>query len=288
MKKAIIIGSNKGYGTAISKALHNNGFYTIGLSRKNTERITNETLPITDVSNNALFSSEFKTVLEKNNDIDTVVFVAGDVVLKQVDDYTKRDFKYTLDVNLGYVVEAIKKIIEKSDVKNIVTFGSQWSYKENGEILASYSVAKHLLKRFTQLLNERGINAFHFCIPTSKTEKALSIGDYLSGTKQKLPLEESKWAEPDEVAQIIVEELSNPNSENHLYKFENKEGSAWSMSALEVEMDDIDKKMQRLTLDDFFENEKLYEIAKDLYVDLVKKELLENKEESLEFKPKIV
>ena len=101
-------------------------------------------------------------------------------------------------------------------------------------------------------------------------------------------LEESKWAEPDEVAQIIVEELSNPNSENHLYKFENKEGSAWSMSALEVEMDDIDKKMQRLTLDDFFENEKLYEIAKDLYVDLVKKELLENKEESLEFKPKIV
>ena len=34
MKKAIIIGSNKGYGTAISKALHNNGFYTIGLSRK--------------------------------------------------------------------------------------------------------------------------------------------------------------------------------------------------------------------------------------------------------------
>lgn len=194
----------------------------------------------------------------------------------------------TLDVNLGYVVEAMKKVLEKGNVRKVVTFGSQWSYKENDKVLASYSIAKHLLKRFTQLLNEKGINAFHFCVPTSKTEKALSISNYLGGVKQNLPLEETKWAEPDEITEIIVKELLNPSSENHLYRFESEDNTAWSMLTTDIEMDSLDEKIEQLTLEDFFENDKLYEIANELYVNLVKKELLEDKEITLEIKSKIV
>ena len=287
MKKAIIVGSNKGYGASISKVLHNNGFYTIGLSRKeNVKGTIDEASTITDVSDIALFSEEFKVVLDKNIDINTAVFVTGDVVLKPQAAHTNNDFQYTLDVNLRYVVEAVKQLKEKSEVKNIITFGSQWSYIENEKILASYSIAKHLLKRFTRLLNEQGINAFHFCVPTSKTEKALAIGSYLRESAQTLPLEESQWAEPDEISQIIVDELLKSNPTNGLYRFDRDRNTHWSLVKIDSGTDIIDQKIAELQIEDFFDGQVLYKLAKEIYMDLVKKELIEDQEFTLEFKPK--
>ncbi|MES3006079.1 MAG: SDR family oxidoreductase [Patescibacteria group bacterium] len=279
MKKALIVGSNKGYGASISETMKEGGFHIIGLSRGPNNTSVDQHFPITDVSDIPAFTKEFSEVLKKHQDSDTVVFVPGDVVLNKDEELSEEDFAYTLNANLVYVVEAVKQLREEGFVKNIITFGSQWSYLENNQALASYCIAKHLLKHFTELLNQDGINAFHFCVPTSKTDKALSIGTFLKDAHQDLPLEQSEWADPSEITPLIVEKFLS-QSKSHLYRFEKTSG-VWATKALELVTSELDEKIKKLKLEQFFNNEVLLGLGKKLYKELTHSELAENKKTAI-------
>jgi len=286
MKKALIVGSSRGYGVSISEAMRENGFYVIGLSRGVDTPTVDEHFPITDVSDIPAFTEEFSDALKEHQDSDTAVFIPGDVVLKKDEKLSEEDFTYTLNANLVYVIEAVKQLREQGSVKNMITLGSQWSYLENYQTLALYCLAKHLLKHFTELLNKDGMNAFHFCVPTSKTDKALSIGAFLKDTHQDLPLEQADWAEPSEISRLIVEKfLSHP--ESHLYKFEKTYG-IWVPEALNLVTGDMDEKIKHLKLEQFFNNEVLLDLGRELYKELTHSELTENRGQQFEHKPKIV
>ena len=286
MRKALIVGSNRGYGASMSETMKASGFHIAGLSRGPNNASVDEHFPITDVSDISAFTEEFSEVLKNYQDSDTAVFVPGDVVLNKDEKLSEEDFAYTLNANLVYVIEAVKQLKEEGSVKNIITFGSQWSYLENNQTLASYCLAKHLLKHFTELLNQDGMNAFHFCVPTSKTDKALSIGAFLKDARQDLPLEQADWADPSEISRLIVEKfLSQP--ESHLYRFERTSG-IWTPKTLELVTGELDEKIKHLKLEQFFNNEVLLETGRELYKDLTHSELAENKEPQFEHKPKIV
>ena len=74
MRKAIVVGSNSGYGVSMSKALHDKDFYVVGLSRKEDTGVpVDVSLPITDVSDVTSFSNELESAIELHPDCDTAV-----------------------------------------------------------------------------------------------------------------------------------------------------------------------------------------------------------------------
>jgi short-subunit dehydrogenase len=278
MNKVMVIGTNKGYGSSISQALKDKGVYVVGLSRGNGENeLVDKHFPISDVSNLGLFEKEFANALKNNKDCDGVIFVPGDVLLKKVEKFTKEDIEYTINANLGYVVRAVKILKEVPGTKKILTFGSQFSYTKDIKSLAPYSIAKHLLKHFCKLLNEEGISAYHYCVPTSKTPKAEKIWRYLNQAGEDTLIEQDKWAEPDQVAPALVDSFMDNSNSKHLCKLEfSPPDKKWLVKELEFDSTEIDKKISGLTLDHFMDKEKLLDTTSRIYSELTGRKLAEN------------
>lgn len=278
MNKVIVIGTNKGYGRSISQALKDKDVYVIGLSRGNGDNEpVDEHFPISDVSNLDLFEKEFTNALKNNKDCESVIFVPGDVLLKKVEEFTREDIEYTINVNLGYVVQAVKILKKVSGAKKILTIGSQFSYKEDAQLLAPYSIAKHLLKHFCKLLNDEGISAYHYCVPTSKTPKAEKIWRYLNQIGEYTLIEHDKWAEPDQVAPALVESFMDSSNSKHLCKLEfSPVEMKWFAKELKSDSTKIDEKISSLTFEQFMDKERLLDMACRIYSELTGRKLIED------------
>ena len=179
----MIVGCTSGYGSALASVCKRDGWTIVGISRSKPESSLLDThYVVSDFRNLDDYKKDIETVLREQIDVDLVVFVAGSVVLKSKNEYAQNDIQEVYANNFGYVYETIRKCDELGLSPDIITFGSQWSYREGEDLLYWYSIMKHALKNLILSYNSKKPEQTlqHFCVPTTKTDTAIKILEFAS------------------------------------------------------------------------------------------------------------
>lgn len=272
MKKVLIVGATSGYGHAIADALQEDAI-VVGMSRSpNKDTISDRRYPLTDVTEIGLFTQELRNALEAESNIDAVAFIPGDVLLKEPSEFTVHDLRYMMDANVGYVARGFAILRNYPQVKTVLTVGSQWSYREQYDKLAAYSIAKHALKHLTARFAEDGRRALHICVPTTKTEKLEKIAPFLSGQSPSLSTTMPNWEDPRLLAPAISNALLDSSITSGTYALTRDFQRAWSLESLSTGTDSLDRAFHNLSLEQFLEPRSINELYLRLFENVTKHE----------------
>lgn len=160
-KIAIITGATGCLGSSVALKLVNEGYYVIGVGKKEDSRVTNLINKIGknncefhffDVASKSDVASFFrKKVLGKGN-LKLVVLCAGILKMSAVDRVTFLDWKRTIDTNISgifYFLQESIKIMKKEREGLIILIGSRWGIS-GAKMAAAYSASKSALRALTK------------------------------------------------------------------------------------------------------------------------------------------
>lgn len=147
-KVFIIIGGTSGLGLAIKKELQKHGCKIYSLSRN--------TNPSINISNLGQVNKVFKEIYMNEGKIDCIINSAGDMLNKNIEDTTVKDWDYIYDINIKgpfNISKAAIPILKKQKAGELI-FISSSSYTRGRKGYAAYSSSKAALVNFCQALAE--------------------------------------------------------------------------------------------------------------------------------------
>jgi len=151
-KVFIIIGGTSGLGLAITNELKQHGCKIYSLSRN--------TKPSINISNLRHVNKVFKNIYKREGKIDFIINSAGDMLNKNIEDTTVKDWDYIYDINIKgpfNISKAAIPILKKQKSGELI-FISSSSYTRGREGYAAYSSSKAALVNFCQALAEELID----------------------------------------------------------------------------------------------------------------------------------
>ena len=151
-KVFIIIGGTSGLGLAIKKELQKHGCKIYALSRN--------TKPAINISNLRQVKKVFKEIYTNEGKIDYIINSAGDMLNKNIEDTTTKDWDYIYDINIKGPFNISKAAIPllKKQKSGELIFISSSSYTRGRQGYAAYSSSKAALVNFCQALAEELID----------------------------------------------------------------------------------------------------------------------------------
>jgi len=151
-KVFIIIGGTSGFGKAISQELKKYDCKIYSLSR-NTD-------PSIDISNLKQIKKVFRDIYKNEGKIDYIINSAGDMLHKNIEDTTDKDWNYIYNINIKGPFNISKgaiPILKKQNGGHLIFIGSS-SYTRGRQGYAAYSSSKAALVNFCQALAEELID----------------------------------------------------------------------------------------------------------------------------------
>ena len=151
-KVFIIIGGTSGLGLAIKKELQKHGCRIYALSRN--------TKPSINISNLGQVNKVFKEICRNEGKIDYIINSAGDMLNKNIEDTTVKDWDYIYNINIKgpfNISKAAIPLLKKQNSGELI-FISSSSYTRGRQGYAAYSSSKAALVNFCQALAEELIN----------------------------------------------------------------------------------------------------------------------------------
>jgi len=214
MKKVLIIGASSGYGQALVEEYIEQSWIVFGVARSSyvSDNIHTQ-YEVSDFCNLPLYRNDIKNILQKENDIDLVIFVAGNVILKDKSEHVEQDILDMYANNLGYIRVTIELLELLGMNPDVISFGSQWSYKVGEEYLYWYSIMKHALKYFMKQ-QEKLRTCYHFYIPTTSTPKAQKIVEEISKSKENSGIVFKKDVTAKSVSKKVYKAYISGNSDS--------------------------------------------------------------------------
>lgn len=211
-QKIIVTGANGGLGTAVTQKLVNEGYEVHGTiipGRENTDQIkatfdNNRSLNLTKLD--VLNDQDVENYVSDVGDIYGAVLTVGGFMMKPFQKTTENDLDKMINLNFKTAFYFARNLVDhlKERKKGRIFFiSSKPGLEKGGKALASYSVAKNMLVKLAEIVNEelQGTEASATVIApdmidTSANRQAMPDADY------------GKWMKPEEIAEAISFYLS--------------------------------------------------------------------------------
>lgn len=157
--KAIVTGSSKGIGKAISNAMIQQGIDVIGVSRSNQENCySNEAFTpyLLDLSDIESLPTALKELADKHADVQTLVCNAGQGLFGNLEELSFQQIENLMNINFlshVYLIKTFLPMLKKQRKGNIILIGSEAALegRRQGTV---YCASKFALRGFSQALRE--------------------------------------------------------------------------------------------------------------------------------------
>lgn len=207
MKKALVIGGTKGFGAEVSKELKNKGYELITVARSKNPEIDSEQYEC-DIGDLKQWRKTLEEIKSRHRSLQALVCVVGYVRLKTSGIFTAHDWDDVYTRNLTYVVLALQGLAPQfKQGTKILTTGSQWSYREEGdEHIVPYRAAKHALRALTEQFGEENphLTVVHCCVPSMDTPGAQNASELAGIQTHPSGLPPKQLADPKVVAKGMI------------------------------------------------------------------------------------
>lgn len=214
MKKALIIGGTKGLGAEISRELKEKNYGLITVARSENPKIDSEQYAC-DVGNLKQWRKTLEEIRSRHRSLQALVCVVGYVRLKTSGIFTAHDWDDVFRQNLTYVVLALQELAPHfRQGAKILTTGSQWSYRKEGdEYIVPYRAAKHALHALTEDFGKENphLTVVHCCIPSMDTPGAQNASAIAGIQTHPSGLSPEQLADPKVVAKGMIDYLITTN-----------------------------------------------------------------------------
>lgn len=206
-KTAIITGASGNLGRAVTTKLLVEGYFVAGTflpGEKNTPEFSTDQFEnvIVDLSNEAEAKKMVDNVILKRKNIDAAVLTVGGFAMGKIADTTSADIaqQYKLNFETAYHVArpVFVKMLEQG-YGRIFLIGSRPGLDmKNGKGMVSYSLAKSLIFRLAEQMNEeaKGTNVVTSVVVPSTIDTAQN--------RNSMPdAKTDNWVKPESIADII-------------------------------------------------------------------------------------
>ena len=210
-KVALVTGTSRGIGYAISKKLFELGYYTIGTSTSGQMDDGKHVDEIWAVDFNDMQSTKaFIERVQKLKKIDVLVNNAGINIIKKQETITVEDYSKIENINLRmpfFLSAAIANIMAEAGGGRIVNIASIWSVvtKENRTLYSTMKSGLHGLTRSMAVEWAPKSILINTISPgfvnTDLTKQSLSETE-ITALVQKIPL--NRMAETHEIAELVA------------------------------------------------------------------------------------
>jgi NAD(P)-dependent dehydrogenase (short-subunit alcohol dehydrogenase family) len=199
MNKALIIGGTQTFGKEIALAFKEKGFevQTIGRTDPDFAVDAHHTF---DLINKEKRKKFFESLLS-NHAYSDIVCVVGYARSQK-----ESDINYSRELNVEYVREIFEICRRTQSVKNIITIGSQWSFKSGFAALEDYINAKHELKNMSVEYAQNSLaRVNHYCVPTMRTNQLEEVISSFNRTGVALKASGDVVQEPSDIAHTLLQ-----------------------------------------------------------------------------------
>lgn len=216
---ALVTGTSRGIGYAISRKLFELGYYTIGTSTSGRMDDSTHVDEVWAVDFNDIQSTQaFIERVQKLKKIDVLINNAGINIIKKQETVTAKEYSKIENINLRmpfFLSTAIANIMAEAGSGRIVNIASIWSVvtKENRTLYSTMKSGLHGLTRSMavewapkNILINTVSPGF---VNTDLTRQSLSESE-ITVLTQKIPL--SRMAETHEIAELVAFLTSDSNT----------------------------------------------------------------------------
>lgn len=218
-KVALVTGTSRGIGYAISKKLFEQGYYTIGTSTSGQMDDCKHVNEIWAVDFNDIQSTQaFIERVQKLKKIDILVNNAGINIIKKQEAITYEDYSKIENINLRmpfFLSAVVAGIMARAGGGRIVNIASIWSVvtKENRTLYSTMKSGLHGLTRSMAVEWAPKNILINTISPgfvnTDLTKQSLSETE-ITALVQKIPL--NRMAEAHEIAELVAFLTSDSNT----------------------------------------------------------------------------
>lgn len=216
MKTAIVTGAFGNLGQAVVKKFIEEGYFVIGtVTPHNKSRVD---FPadkfekyVIDLTNEEDAKTFVESVIAKHGNIDAAILTAGGFAMGKIADTKASDILDQYKMNFGTAYNVVRPVFEhmlQQNTGKIFMTGSKAGLdSRNGKGVAAYSLAKSLIFRLAELMNDeaKGKNVVtHVIVPstidTPQNREAMPDAKF------------DNWVKPEAIADVIYWYCSNAAS----------------------------------------------------------------------------
>ena len=207
MKNVIVTGSSGNMGQAVVKKFIDEGYRVIGTIIPNETATPNlvsenfEQVEI-DLTNEEESINFVNTVIKKYKTVDVAVLTVGGFALGKIEETSSNDiykqYKLNFETTYNIVRPVFLQMIKQNSGRIFLTGSRPGLDAKNGKGMVAYGLAKSLIFRLAELLNEESIGydvvtsvVIPSTIDTPQNRKAVPLADY------------KNWIKPEDIAASI-------------------------------------------------------------------------------------
>ena len=204
MKNVIVTGSSGNMGQAVVKKFIDEGYRVIGTVETLATNFSSENLEQIEIDlTNEKESIDFvDTVIKNYKTVDVAVLTVGGFALGKIEETSSNDifkqYKLNFETTYNVVRPVFLQMIKQNSGRIFLTGSRPGLDAKNGKGMVAYGLAKSLIFRLAELLNEESIGynvvtsvIIPSTIDTPQNRKAVSGADY------------DNWIKPDDIASSI-------------------------------------------------------------------------------------